>query len=257
MRLNRALFLLGPLLVAGVVNAADANLPHEHKGKLKPYARPPKPLVVSDAERAVLQSGKPVMRQAEGEGGGRGLAVFIVDAPPDLVWSTVQDFKSYPKWIPEVKVCDVYKKDGGKIDVHFQIKSFPITLDYYIAHDYDLANRWGTWTLDYNKQSDLDDSVGFWRVTEVAGATATAAPRSQVEYSVDIAIKGYVPGFIRDLLVDNGLKQATSWVKIQSEKRYAAALARAKADAAAAPPPTPTPPPPTPPPPAPPPPAAP
>lgn len=204
------------VLTAGPLLAADASVPHEHKGKLKPYPRPPKPLVLTDAEKTVLQTGKPVMRQTEGEGGGRGLAVFFVNAPPDLTWWTIQDFKSYPKWIPEVKRCDIYKKAGGKIDVHFEISSFPVTVDYFIHHDFDLANRWGTWTLDYDRQSDLDDSVGFWRVSPVEGE----ADKAMVEYSVDIALKGWVPGFIRSILVDNGLKQATTWVKVQSEKRF-------------------------------------
>ncbi|MDP2339623.1 MAG: SRPBCC family protein [Deltaproteobacteria bacterium] len=206
------------VVAAAPVLAADPTVPHEHKGKLKPYPRPPKPLVLADTEKAVLLTGKPVMRQTEGEGGGRGLAVFVVNAPPDLAWSTIQDFKSYPKWIPEVKICDVYQKNGGKIDVHFQVASFPVTIDYYIRHDYDLANRWGTWTLDYDRQSDLDDSVGFWRVSPVEGSPDQA----QVEYSVDIALKGWVPGFVRSILVDNGLKQATQWVKVQSEKRFKA-----------------------------------
>jgi hypothetical protein len=218
-------------VVAGAALAADASVPHEHKGKLKPYPRPPKPLVLSAAEQATLAKGAPVMRQAEGEGGGRGLAVFVVDAPPDLVWSTIQEFKSYPRWIPEVKQCDVYRKNGGKTGVHFQIKSFPITIDYYIAHDFDLAGRWGTWTLDYSRQSDLDDSVGFWRVSEIEGQPG----RARVEYSVDIALKGFVPGFIRDILVDNGLKAATSWVKVQSEQRQAAEQAKKKAPAQEAP----------------------
>ncbi len=200
----------------GPVLAADANVPHEHRGKLKPYPRPPKPLVLTPAEKAVLLTGKPVMRLTEGEGGGRGLAVFLVNAPPDPTWATIQEFKSYPKWIPEVKKCEVYHKDGGKIDVDFEISSFPVTIEYYIHHEYDLANRWGTWTLDYDRQSDLDDSVGFWRVSPVDGEP----DKSQVEYSVDIALKGWVPAFVRSILVDNGLKQATAWVKVQSEKRF-------------------------------------
>jgi ribosome-associated toxin RatA of RatAB toxin-antitoxin module len=210
-------FLLG-LTLSGAVLAADATKPHEHQGKLKPYPRPPPPLKLSDKERARLDEGKPVMRQTEGEAGGRGMAIFRVNANPDVVWATINDFASYPKWIDEVKKCDVYKRDGGKIDVAFQIKSFPVTIDYYIHHDYDMANRWGTWTLDYTRNSDLDDSVGFWRVNPVEGKP----DESIVEYSVDIAIKGWVPGFIREMLVDKGLKQATSWVKVQSEKRAAA-----------------------------------
>jgi hypothetical protein len=210
------------LAVAMLATAADPSKPHEHHGKLKPYPRPPPALKLSDAERATLDSGKAVMRQTEGEGGGRGMAIFKVNANPDIAWATIQDFPSYPKWIDEVKKCEIYKKDGGKIDVDFVIKSFPVTIEYYIHHDYDLANRWGTWTLDYNRNSDLDDSVGFWRVNAVDGNPN----QSIVEYSVDIAIKGWVPGFVRDILVDKGLKQATSWVKVQSEKKQQSASAR-------------------------------
>jgi hypothetical protein len=210
------------LAVAMLATAADPSKPHEHHGKLKPYPRPPPALKLSDAEKATLDAGKPVMRQTEGEAGGRGMAIFKVNANPDIVWATIQDFPSYPKWIDEVKKCEIYKKDGGKIDVDFVVKSFPVTIEYYIHHDYDLANRWGTWTLDYNRNSDLDDSVGFWRVNAVDGNPN----QSIVEYSVDIAIKGWVPGFVRDILVDKGLKQATSWVKVQSEKKQQSASAR-------------------------------
>ena len=222
--MNRlACSLLAALLVSssmvGVALAADAGKPQGHKGVLKPYARPPPPLVLTDKEKATLDKGKSVMRQLEGEGGGRGMAIFRVNAAPDVVWAIINDFHSYPTWIDEVKKCEIYKKDGGKIDVAFKISSFPVSIEYFNAHDYDMANRWGTWTLDYNRESDLDDSVGFWRVTPVEGD----ATRSMVEYSVDIKIKGWVPDFIRELLVDKGLKQATNWVKVQSEKRQLAA----------------------------------
>lgn len=197
--------------------AADATKPHEHKGVLKPYPRPPPPLKLSDKERARLDEGKPVMRQTEGEASGRGMAIFKVNASPDVTWGVISDFPSYPKWIDEVKKCEIYKKDGGNIDVAFIVKSFPVTIEYFIHHELDMAGRWGTWTLDYSRESDLDDSVGFWRVTPVEGHP----DQSIVEYSVDIKIKGWVPGFIREMLVDKGLKQATQWVKVQSEKRAA------------------------------------
>lgn len=212
-----ALAVLALSLFAGATLAADATKPHEHRGLLKPYPKSPPPLVLSDSEQQKLMAGTPVMRQTEGEAGGRGLAVFLVNAPADVVWSTIEDFGAYPRFIPEVKKCDVYKKDGRRIDVFFALKSYGVGVDYYIRHDFDRENKVGTWTLDYDRQSDLDDSVGFWRVTPIPGEPA----RSRVEYSVDIKLKGWVPGFVRGILVDNGLKQATTWVKVQSEKRVA------------------------------------
>ena len=225
---QRRLVFVAVLLVAALsswstpARAADVNKPHEHHGILKPYPRPPPPLVLSADEKKTLDTGKAVMRQAEQGAGGRGTAIFRVNANPDLVWTAINEFSSYPNWIDEVKKCEVYKKDGGKIDVDFKVASFPVEIEYYIHHDYDMEHRWGTWTLDYARNSDLDDSVGFWRVNDVAGNP----DQSVVEYSVDIAIKGWVPGFIRTMLVDKGLKQATSWVKVQSEKKAAKSAAK-------------------------------
>lgn len=218
-RLAAALLVLAiPLGVASPALAADAAKPHEHRGLLKPYPKAPPPLVLTPAEQAKLMGGAPVMRQTEGEAGGRGLAVFLVNAPADVVWKTIKDFPSYPRFIPEVKKCEVYKSEGRRIDVYFVLKSYGVGVDYFIRHDFDDAARIGTWTLDYDRQSDLDDSVGFWRVMPIEGDPA----RSRVEYSVDIKLKGWVPGFVRGILVDNGVKQATTWVKVQSEKRVAA-----------------------------------
>ena len=59
--------------------------------------------------------------------------------------------------------------------------------------------------------------MGFWRVSTIAGEPQKAL----VEYSIDVALKGWVPRFFRNLLVSRGLKQATNWVKVQSEKRHA------------------------------------
>src|SRR5690349_8394867 len=100
------------LTLAGQAVAADATKPHEHTGKLKPYPRPPPPLKLTDAEKKTIDGGSAVMRQTEGDAGGRGFAIFRVNASPDIVWATINDFSSYPKWIDEVKKCQTYKKDG-------------------------------------------------------------------------------------------------------------------------------------------------
>jgi hypothetical protein len=216
-RMTRALVAVSLLAALASASswAADAQPPHEHRGVLKPYPRPPPALVLSEADMKRLHEGKPILRQAEAGAGGRGTAIFAVSASPDVTWAVINDFASYPKWIKGVKKCSVYRKDGGKIDVEFKIGALLVELEYFIHHDYDMQNRWGTWTLDYHRQSELDDSVGFWRVNAVAGKPN----ESIVEYSVDIAIKGWVPGFIRTILVDDGLKTATGWVKVQSENR--------------------------------------
>jgi hypothetical protein len=105
-------------------------------------------LRLSAAEQATLNQGAPVRRQTEGEAGGRGLAVFVVNADKDTVWRTIGDFSSYPRFIPEVKACEVYAREGRRVDVRFALKSFGVGVDYFIRHDVDRERGIVTWTLD-------------------------------------------------------------------------------------------------------------
>lgn len=202
--------LCAPVAVA---QAADRNKAHPHQGVLKPYPQPPAPTKLTPSEVQDLARGEAVYKTSEGETGGRGIAVFQVKAPRDVVWATINSFHMYPTWIDEVTACEVYGKDGNQIFVRFVLKSMGVEIEYFIDHDYRRADTWGTWTLDYAKESDLSDSVGSWLVREVSPGV------SQVEYSVDLKVSGWVPSFIRKIIVDSGLEDATEWVKVQSEKK--------------------------------------
>jgi ribosome-associated toxin RatA of RatAB toxin-antitoxin module len=162
-------------------------------------------------QEATLVGGQPVYTQIEGAAGGRGVAVFLVNAPPDKVWATIRSFPSYTSWIDGVSACEIYKTEGEHVFVRFELKKMGMGIEYFIDHTYPPGADWGTWTLDYDRESDLDDSVGMWRVTP------DASGKTRVEYSVDIQISGWVPGFIREMIVDRGIRDATTWVKVQSE----------------------------------------
>ena len=204
-------------LVAAAL-AANAQKPHPHQGVLKPYTQLRQPQLSANDLQA-LGAGLAVRRQTEGDGGGRGLAIFRVNATPEMTWSVIADFPSYPTWIEDVSRAEVYPCDGeNNICVAFKLSRLVFSLDYYIRHVFHDAEQWGTWTLDYSRESDIDDSVGFWRVTPVAEKPGT----SQVEYSVDLQLRHWIPGIVRSLIVDKGLKQATEWVRVQSEARMKA-----------------------------------
>jgi carbon monoxide dehydrogenase subunit G len=212
---ERAVLGLALLLVAPVL-AADAKTSHPHKGVLKAYPEEYQPVVsLSEAERAGVLGGVPLFKKTEGETGGRGVAIFRVDAAPEVVWAVLKRFEQYPKWIKNVDDTEVYRREGERIDVRFKISSMGFSVEYFVAHRFCDANRYATWTLDYGRESDLDDSVGYWKVDEIPGQAAA----SLVTYSVDLRVRGWVPGFIRTLLVDKGLKEATGWVSKVSEAR--------------------------------------
>lgn len=73
-----------------------------------------------------------------------------------------------------------------------------------------------TWTLDYEKTSDMDDVSGHWHLEERDGGLKT-----RVFYACDISLKGSVPGPVMNYLSKAALKSATSWVKKQSEENAA------------------------------------
>ena len=68
-----------------------------------------------------------------------------------------------------------------------------------------------TWTLDYDKTSDFDDVAGHWHVE------AQSETRCRVYYACDIQMKGKVPGPILNYISKAALRQATAWVKKESE----------------------------------------
>jgi len=206
-------FLFCAMLSAGVAQAADTKSPHAHKGLSQKFFNP-KPTRLSAAEVLTIQSGQAVRRQIEGDGGGRGIAIMDVSAKPDKIWATILNYKAYPEWIEKLEQTRVY---GGSATegylVTFELGVFGMDITYYIDHDYFPAKGLLTWTLDYSRTSDVDDSTGYWLVYP----SPDSPGQTRVEYTVDLRLKGWVPGIIENMLAKKGLTMATSWVKSQAE----------------------------------------
>lgn len=193
--------------------AADATRPHEHTGIVQAYSGAPPALALSDDELGRLAKDELVLKQLRVGNGGRGVAVMDIHATPQVIWSRILNYGMYPRWVDNVEACEVYKKEGPYIFTRFVLDPMGMTVEYFIKHTYDAKGGWLTWTLDYSRQSDLDDSVGYWRVTPLTADP----PRSRLEYSVDIRFKGWIPQFAQDMIAKSGLTNAAAWVKKQSE----------------------------------------
>ena len=206
-------FVLMFLLSAGPALSADPNSPHPHKGKGEKFSNP-QPSKLSGDEIKQIQSGKAVRRQVRGKDGGRGIAIMDVNAPADRIWKTILDYKAYPEWIDKLDQTKIY---GGNIEdgylVTFELSVLGMDVIYYIDHDYFPDKGYLTWTLDYSRESDVDDSTGYWLVYP----SPDSPGQTRVEYTVDLRLKGWVPGIIENMLAKKGLTMATSWVKQQAE----------------------------------------
>ena len=201
--------------------AADATKPHPHQGVLASYdSKPTLPKLTAD-DMAKLASGKAVRKQSRDSQGGRGIAIQDINAPTSVVLSKISYFKNYPSMVDEVKLCEIYENADNHIKTRFIIGALFVKVEYFIDHVFKPEEGYMTWTLDYTKDSDLDDSVGFW----VVQPHPDKPQWSRLYYSVDVRLRGWVPGAIEEILVKNGLTKATSWVKRESEAATAATSA--------------------------------
>jgi hypothetical protein len=204
------------VLFSSVTWAADATIAHEHKGIISAYTGAPPAIKLTRSELVKLRKNEPVLKQQhDGDGGGRGVAVFRVNADRDKVMSVILDFPQYVNWLDKLTVSEIYTGQGDRLYVRMVTRAVAMNVEWFVEHVVNREDYWVTWTLDYSRNSDLDDSVGYWALTEVAGQSGV----TQVQYSVDIRLKGWVPGFVKKILVNQGLEDATSWVKIQAESR--------------------------------------
>lgn len=89
-------------------------------------------------------------------------------------------------------------------------------LEFFIKHLYYPQLNSITWTLDYTKKSDFNDSCGFWFI-----APHPDDPnRTRLFYSVEVSMFDWVPKFAVDFLSTKALTDATAWVKKYSELEY-------------------------------------
>ncbi|MCP4500977.1 MAG: hypothetical protein GY822_13545 [Deltaproteobacteria bacterium] len=190
---------------------------HDHKGVLQPFKGAPPQVKLSAADETRLAKGKSVRKQAKSEGGGRGMVIQDIHADVKTVWSRITDYAKYPTMVDDVTECSTYKGADISKDViyaRFVIGGFGFSLEYFIKHTFKPKQGYMTWTLDYDKKSELDDSVGYWYVVKHPLKTGW----TRVYYSVDVRVGSWVPGLIEDMIADKGLEKATSWVRLESEK---------------------------------------
>ena len=194
--------------------AADPNTPHSHQGIITKFIDPGRAELTS-AEQATLLSGQAVYKQTRHDNVDRGTAIFDVAASQETVWQVITSFQQYPKWIQEISGTEVYMSAGRNIYVDFTISVYMVNVQYYIKHDYQPEKSCMTWTLDYSRKSDLDDSAGYWLVY----TSPTETGKTRVEYSIILRIGPLIPDFIETILTDKGIENATKWVKKNAEKQ--------------------------------------
>eukprot|EP00549_Striatella_unipunctata_P023597 CAMPEP_0118701862 /NCGR_PEP_ID=MMETSP0800-20121206/17519_1 /TAXON_ID=210618 ORGANISM="Striatella unipunctata, Strain CCMP2910" /NCGR_SAMPLE_ID=MMETSP0800 /ASSEMBLY_ACC=CAM_ASM_000638 /LENGTH=317 /DNA_ID=CAMNT_0006602895 /DNA_START=332 /DNA_END=1285 /DNA_ORIENTATION=+ len=205
-----------------MVMGASFHEPHKHQGKVEPFPPGDPNVPLDDAALKILKEGKPYKTQIRTGVSGRGLCVQDVDASADVIWGRILDYNHYSKMVPSTLDSELYAEETHKptkqnqfleksIYARLKIGVSFVKLEFYCKHSYHPSLNSLTWTLDYTKKSDLDDSVGYWYVLPLDEG------HSRVFYSVSMSVFDWVPSFVVDILSTKALTDATGWVKKYSE----------------------------------------
>lgn len=218
--------LLLPNLNGCVAKKSDRNRPHVHNGVLPQYTPGPfTDLVLENDDESVLSKGKSVMKQLPSPTGdakgGRAICVQDVDAPKGAVWNQILDLNNYVGKVDKLKECKNYFKkmnpDGTtSIKTKFVVGVLPgYQYEYYCDHLFRPEKDSLTWSLDYEKYSDFNDVAGHWHVED----HPTKPGCSRVFYGADVKLPEGIPGPVINFVKKSALRQATSWVKRESETK--------------------------------------
>jgi len=209
-------------LLPAVAYAANDKAPHFHQGKLAPYEIGPPSLMLSSDDETELRAGNPIMQTvvADDSCTRRLIMVRDIEAPAQVVMGRILDIKNYPRMVQGVdrvrNYLEASNPDGTQeVRSVYDIHVLHFKLRYFMKHVYDPAQRCLVFHLDYERQSDLDDSVGYWFLMPQGRST------TRVFYSCDTKLRGWFPAPVYNLLGKAALKQATTWVHGESLKEWA------------------------------------
>lgn len=119
----------------------------------------------------------------------------IFDAPIDNIYAVIIDYASYPDFVDGVSAIDIHESsdDGAKVTYSLNmIKKIQYTIN--LTHVKPTKVSWEFVSGDLFKHNN-----GSWELKDLGDGT------TEVTYSLDIDIKGFVPKSIVSKLTDSSL----------------------------------------------------
>ena len=218
------------LLLCSVAGTAahDPRMRHFHRGKLPPYEIGPPSILLSHGDEQRLLAGEALMQAIVQEDGVARRLIMVKDvrAPPSVITRKILDIDAYPAMVKGVDSTATYSmsEDASTglrtIKTRYDISALHVKFTYYLEHIYSPADRCMTFRLDYDRRSDLDDTVGYWYVQP------RGPEECRVYYSCVTQLRGWVPGPVYSLITKAALKQTTSWLDVEAVRAWTAEKSR-------------------------------
>jgi Polyketide cyclase / dehydrase and lipid transport len=210
--------------------------PHPHRGVATPFESSLPNIKLDESAENVLAIGKPYQAQvpqqvstsssSNGAGGGnvvmRTMLVQDVKAPVKTVMDRILDYNHYSRMAPNTLESEIYQREqqpqvepssssssqsssstaAERLWVRLKAGAPGMHIQFFCNVLHEPAKNMVTWTLDYNKKSDVYDSVGYWYV-EPHPKNPTQWAR--VHYSTELSLFSWVPKFIGDVISKSAL----------------------------------------------------
>jgi ribosome-associated toxin RatA of RatAB toxin-antitoxin module len=133
----------------------------------------------------------------------------VISATPDQVRAAILNLEGYPAWQREMKSVVIKERDdqGRPMTVVFDVAVAGQSAGYTLEFSYPADNVIASTLTEGNLITKQDQT---YTLTEVGGGT-------QLEYSLDIAVKWEIPDFMLNAIIKKGVKTNTGGIKKNAE----------------------------------------
>lgn len=170
---------------------------------------------LTPANLAKLEAGEVILldqtyTDAEGKTRGKGLAIVLIDKPPEEVWKYIPQFDSYKEFMPRMVASKIYLNEAGKIGAEYTLKVAFKTIVYSCMHYLENDKFMLRWELDAARKNDIASTTGWWKIKPYKG-------KSIVAYTVAVDTGIAVPKVIQDYLTKRDLPNVVRAMKKRVE----------------------------------------
>ncbi|WPD21102.1 MAG: SRPBCC family protein [Candidatus Electrothrix scaldis] len=185
---------------------------------------------LSAEERQAVEKREVIVREqpTQGKPGKAFEAVAIIKAKPELIRDMVQDYASYPEFMPNVSRIEILEQDEHTALINQYLalplgksKKYRIRLESSEPDAHTILIQWQLqpWP-ELKPEETIQDTSGFWRIEELD------AGRSLVLYHVSTD-PGKIPfglGWIVDYLSKDSVPEILTKTRERAEKKASALL---------------------------------
>ena len=151
-----------------------------------------------------LEAGEVISENTARDSGGgsraaRGTVFMIFDVTPEEAWPYLSDHMAYAAYMPHLLSVEEYETREPGQGVKQSLKIAWKKLKYHIVQQYDAEAYVVHWYLDPDKENDVKESRGYWKLIP------HGEKQSIVIYSVDVDSGMRVPAFIENYMLRSDL----------------------------------------------------